>query len=103
VSAREAQTSPVVGFPFVGFVTGSFAFGWLLGLLAVLRIWHLAQAPRWMMFTGVGYVSLMLAPAIIGFGFTRGMGRLAARGWGSGSLVMFATGLGGLVAGLYLR
>ncbi len=98
VSAREAQTSP-----FVSFVAGAFAFGWLLGLLAVLRIWHLAHAPRWMMFTGVGYVSLMLAPAIVGFGFVRGVGRLAARGWGSGSLAMFAVGLGGLVAGLYLR
>jgi hypothetical protein len=85
------------------FVAGAFGFGWLLGLLAVLRIWHLSQAPRWMLFTGVGYVSLMLAPAIFGFGFARGMGRLAARGWGTGALALLAVGLGGLVAGLYLR
>jgi hypothetical protein len=89
--------------PFVTFVAGSFGFGWLLGLLAVLRIWHLTEAPRWMLFSGVGYVTLMLAPAIVGFAVARGMGRLAARGWGRGALMLLAVGLGGLVAGLYLR
>jgi hypothetical protein len=84
-------------------VAGAFGFGWLLGLLAVLRIWHLAQAPRWMLFNGIGYISLMLAPALVGFAFARGIGRLAARGWGSGALALLALGLGGVVAGLYLR
>ena len=89
--------------PFGGFVVGAFAFGWLAGLLAVLRIWQLAQAPRWMLFSGVGYICLMLVPAIVGFGFARGLGRLAARGWGGSSLALLAVGFGGLVAGLYLR
>jgi hypothetical protein len=93
----ERKTSP-----FGGFVAGAFAFGWLAGLLAVLRIWHLAQAPRWMLFSGAGYVCVMLAPAIVGFGFALGLGRLAARGWGAASLALLAVGLGGLVAGLYL-
>jgi hypothetical protein len=88
--------------PFVGFVAGAFAFGWIAGLLAVLRIWHLSDAPRWMLWSGVGYISLMLAPAIVGFGFARGVGRLAGRGWGGSSLALLALGLGGLVAGLYL-
>jgi hypothetical protein len=88
--------------PFISFVAGAFAFGWLLGLLAVLRIWDLAHAPRSMLFGGVGYVSLMLAPALVGFGFVRTVGRLAARGWGTASLTLLAVGLAGLVAGLYV-
>ena len=99
VVAQEAEKSS----PFVSFVAGSFAFGWLLGLLAVLRIWDLVHAPRWMLFGGVGYVTLMLAPTIVGFGFVRSVGRLAARGWGPASLTLLAVGLGGLVAGLYLH
>src|SRR4030095_13239006 len=40
------------------FVAGTFLFGWLLGLAIVLKLWHLAHAPRWMLVSGVGYVSL---------------------------------------------
>ena len=32
----RSTKSPFAGFPFVGFVAGAFAFGWLVGLLAVL-------------------------------------------------------------------
>ena len=99
VSSSAERKSSLFG----GFVAGAFAFGWLAGLLAVLRIWHLVDAPRWMLFSGVGYICLMLAPALVGFGFARGLGRLAARGWGSSSLALLAMGFGGLVAGLYLR
>jgi hypothetical protein len=99
VVAQEAEKSS----PFGSFVAGAFAFGWLLGLVAVLRIWDLVHAPRWMLFGGVGYVTLMLAPALVGFAFVRGMGQLASRGWGTASLGLLAAGLGGLVAGLYVH
>jgi hypothetical protein len=83
------------------FVAGTFVFGWLVGLALVFRLWELAGAPRWMMFSGAGYVSLMLGPAAVGVVFSRAMGRLAGRGWGGASLGMLGAGLVGLVSGLY--
>ena len=78
----------------------TFLFGWLLGLAIVCKLWHLAHAPRWMVVSGVGYVTLMLPPAIAGFMLAWCTGRLAARGWGPASLGMAGAGVAGLVAGL---
>jgi hypothetical protein len=85
---------------FAAFLAAAFVFGWLLGLAMVFKLWHVSQAPRWMMFTGFGYVSLMLAPTISGFAVAWGMVRLAARGWGRASLGLAGAGAVGLVAGL---
>jgi hypothetical protein len=95
--ATGAERSPV---SFLAFVTGTFLLGWLGGFVAVFKVWHLAHAPRWMMFSGVGYVSFMLVPAITGFFITRLAGQLVARGWGGAPLRLFAAGLCGLLAGL---
>ena len=83
------------------FVAGTFVFGWLVGLALVFRLWELAGAPRWMMFSGAGYVSLMLGPAAVGIVFSRAMGGLAGRGWGGASLGLLGAGIVGLVSGLY--
>lgn len=83
----------------LAYVIGAFTFGWLLGVVVVFKLWHLAHAPRWMMFSGMGYVSLMMAPAIVGFGFARVVGRLGARGWRGAPLGMIGLGVCGLVAG----
>jgi hypothetical protein len=85
---------------FAVFLAGTFVFGWLLGLAIVFKLWHVAQAPRWMMFSGVAYVSMMLPPALTGFATAWSMGRLAARGWGRPSLGLAGMGAVGLVAGL---
>jgi hypothetical protein len=85
---------------FGSFVAGTFLFGWLAGLAMVFQLWHLAAAPRWMMLSGVGYVTFMLAPAMVGVAFAWGLGRLASRGWGGPSLGLLGMGLCGLVAGL---
>lgn len=85
---------------FATFVAGSFLFGWLLGLAIVLKLWQLSQAPRWLLVSGVGYVSLILPPTITGFTLAWSTGRLAARGWGRPSLGLAAVGVVGLVAGL---
>ena len=85
--------------PFCTFIAGTFLFGWLLGLAIVLKLWHLSHAPRWMVVSGVGYVSLMLPPAITGFALAWCAGRLAARGWGRPSLGLAGAGVVGLVAG----
>ena len=85
---------------FSAFVAGTFLFGWLLGLASVLKLWHLSNAPRWMLFSGVGYVTLMLPPALIGFGLAWCAVRLSARGWGRASLTLAGVGVIGLVAGL---
>lgn len=85
---------------FAVFLGGTFLFGWLLGLAIVFKLWHLSQAPRWMLFSGVGYVSMMLPPAITGFAVAWSMVRLAARGWGRASLGLAGAGAAGLVAGL---
>lgn len=86
--------------PFATIVAGTFLFGWLLGLAIVLKLWQLAQAPRWMLVSGVGYVSLILPPTITGFAMAWSTGRLAARGWGRPSLGLAGVGVVGLVAGL---
>jgi len=95
VFAGAVRTSP-----FSALVAGTFLFGWLLGAAVVLKLWHLAEAPRWMILSGVGYVTLMLPPAITGFALAWCAGRLAGRGWGSASLGLAAVGVLGLVAGL---
>jgi hypothetical protein len=86
--------------PFSAFVAATFLFGWVAGLAIVFKFWHVANASRWMIFSGTGYVTFMLAPTIIGFVFARSVGRLAARGWGGVSLGLLAIGAVGLVAGL---
>jgi hypothetical protein len=85
---------------FAAFLAATFIFGWLLGLAVVFKLWHVAHAPRWMIFSGVGYVSLMLPPAILGFAMAWSTVRLAARGWGRASLGLAGVGVVGLVAGL---
>jgi hypothetical protein len=85
---------------FPAFVAATFVFGWLLGVAVVFKLWQVTQAPRWMMFSGVGYVTLMLPPAISGFAMAWGMVRLATRGWGRASLGLAGAGAIGLVAGL---
>ena len=85
---------------FSVFVAGTFLLGWLLGLASVLKVWHLSEAPRWMILSGVGYVTLMLPPALMGFALAWCAGRLSARGWGAPSLALAGAGVIGLVAGL---
>lgn len=85
---------------FFARVAGTFLFGWLLGLAVVFKLWQLAHAPRWMLMSGVGYVTLMLPPIIAGFALAWCAGRLAARGWGPASLGLGAAGVVGLVAGV---
>ncbi|HVZ86160.1 MAG TPA: hypothetical protein VHG72_04285 [Polyangia bacterium] len=85
---------------FAALVGGAFFYGWLLGFAVVFKLWHLAHAPRWMMFSGMGYVSFMMAPALVGFLFTRLIGRLASRGWRGAPLGLIGLGAGGLVLGL---
>ena len=85
---------------FAAFLAATFIFGWLLGLAIVFKLWQLSHEPRWMIFSGVGYVSMMLPPAISGFAMTWSMVRLAARGWGRASLGLAGVGAIGLVAGL---
>jgi hypothetical protein len=87
-------------FSVFGFVAGTFLLGWLAGIAVVLKMWHLADAPRWIVLSGVGYVTLMLPPAIVGFALAWSAGRLSARGWGPGALGLAGTGVVGLVAGL---
>jgi hypothetical protein len=95
VLARAAIRSPLSAF-----VTGTFLFGWLLGVAVVLKLWHLSEAPRWMVLSGVGYVTLMLPPALTGFALAWCAARLSARGWGPAALSLAGAGAAGLVAGL---
>jgi len=85
---------------YLPFVIGAFAFGWLLCLVVVFKLWLLAHAPHWMIFSGMGYISLMMAPAFGGFAFARWIGRLASRGWRGAPLGLVGLGVCGLVAGL---
>jgi hypothetical protein len=82
------------------FVTGTFVFGWAIGLASVLKLWQLVNAPRWMMWSGVGYVSFMLVPAGLGFLTAWLSRRLVARGWGGAPLRVAAAGVCGLLVGL---
>jgi hypothetical protein len=85
---------------YLPFVISAFAFGWALGLAVVFKLWLLSHAPRWMIFSGMGYVSLMMAPSVGGFFFARWIGRLASRGWRGAPLGLVGLGVCGLVAGL---
>ena len=84
----------------MGLVTGTFGLGWVAGILLVLKSWHLFRAPRWMMFSGAGYVTFMLVPIVFGFGVTWLSSRLISRGWGRVSLGFLGLGLCGLIVGL---
>ncbi|HSS38208.1 MAG TPA: hypothetical protein VLT58_05515 [Polyangia bacterium] len=95
-----AKPSSVDARSYLPFVIGAFTCGWLLGLFVIFKVWHLAHAPRWMMCSEMGYVSLMMAPSFVGFGFARVVGRLASRGWRGAPLGLFGLGVCGLVAGL---
>ena len=102
---RSRHAPPVIAVerkasPFLLFVSTIFLFGWLVGLAIVLKIWDLAGAPRWMLFSGVGYISLMLGPTVVAFAFGRTLGPLIGRGWGGTSLGLLCAGIVGLVAGL---
>jgi hypothetical protein len=100
---RGEQSSPAPharNSSFFAIIAGTFLFGWLLGVAIVFKLWHLAHAPRWMLMSGVGYVTLMLPPTITGFTLAWATGRLAARGWGPVSLGLAGAGVVGLVAGL---
>ena len=46
-------------------VVGTFFFGWLLGVAVVFKLWQLAHAPRWLVFSGMGSVSFLMAPIIM--------------------------------------
>lgn len=85
---------------FVGFVAATFLFGWLSGLLLVLKSWHLFHATRWLMVSGAGYVTLMLIPIMSGFACARIAGHLVRRGWSGMPLRVLALGVCGLVAGV---
>ncbi len=86
--------------PYLVVVIGAFIVGWLLGVAVVFKLWQLGHAPRWMMLSGMGTVSFLMAPCLIGVLFTRGIGRLAARGWRGAPLGLIGLGACGLVAGL---
>jgi hypothetical protein len=79
---------------------GAFVFGWLLGAVIVFKLWQLAHAPRWLVFSGMGIVSFLMAPCFGGVLFSRSIGRLAARGWRGAPLGLIGLGAGGLVVGL---
>jgi hypothetical protein len=85
---------------FLAFVTGTFLFGWLAGVLLVFKAWHVIDASRWTMVSGGGYITLMLGPIVCGFCCARVAGRLVSRGWGGLPLRALALGVCGLVAGL---
>jgi len=99
VAIRDFSREPPKGF-FSAFVAGTFLLGWLLGFASVLKLWNLSQAPRWMILSGVGYVTLMVPPAITGFVLAWCAGRMSARGWSAASLALAGAGVIGLVAGL---
>jgi hypothetical protein len=96
---RPATREPWQGW-FSAYVAGTFLFGWMLGIVSVLKLWNLSHAPRWMILSGVGYVTLMLPPALTGFAFAWCARRLAARGWGRAPLTLAGAGVTGLVFGL---
>ena len=99
-ASRRDRASFVTGFGFVGFVAATFLFGWLSGLLLVLKSWHLFHATRWLMVSGAGYVTLMLIPIMSGFACARIAGHLVRRGWSGTPLRVLALGVCGLVAGV---
>jgi hypothetical protein len=96
-SRFAASNLPVSRFSVL--VGMTFVFGWVLGLVVVFKLWHLSNAPRYLMFSGVGYVTLMLAPPLLGFASARATGWLATRGFGGAPLGLLALGVIGAVAG----
>lgn len=96
-SSKRAQG---VISPYWAFVVGTFFLGWLLGVGVVFKLWQLAHAPRWLVLSGMGSVSFLMAPIISGALFSGAIGRLAARGWRGAPLGLIGLGACGLVAGL---
>jgi hypothetical protein len=76
-----------------------FGFGWLIGLAVVSKLLRIAHAPLSMMMGGVGYVSFMLGPVVIGFLVARLGANLVSRGWGGAPLRFLGVGAAALVAG----
>ena len=95
-SGAERRTS----LPFLALVAGTFVFGWVSGFLVLLKAWQLAHVPRWLMFSGVGYVTFMVLPALTGVAVTRLCARLVTRGWGGAPLRLCAAGACCLLAGV---
>jgi len=85
---------------YVALAIATFVLGWGLGVAVVFKLWQLAHAPRWMVTSGMGTVSFLMAPCLVGVLFARTMGRLAARGWRGAPLGLIGLGACGLVAGL---
>ncbi|HEY6477404.1 MAG TPA: hypothetical protein VI456_12550 [Polyangia bacterium] len=81
-------------------VVGTFVLGWLLGVAIVFKLWQVAHAPHWLVFSGMGIVSFLMAPCFGGVLFSRSIGRLAARGWRGAPLGLIGLGACGLVVGL---
>jgi hypothetical protein len=100
VTSLAASFGESFAASFSAFVGVTFLFGWVAGVLLVLKSWHLLNVSRWVMFSGAGYVTLMLVPVLCGFTCTRVAGRLVSRGWGGAPLRLLALGVCGLVAGL---
>ncbi|HEY4392897.1 MAG TPA: hypothetical protein VGP64_02495 [Polyangia bacterium] len=88
-------------FPaYLVLAVGTFVLGWGLGAAVVFKAWQLAHAPRWMVTSGMGTVSFLMAPCLCGVLFARTTARLAARGWRGAPLGLVGLGACGLVAGL---
>jgi hypothetical protein len=85
---------------YVVLAIAAFVLGWGLGVAVVFKLWQLAHAPRWMVTSGMGTVSFLMAPCLGGVLFARATGRLAARGWRGAPLGLVGLGACGLVAGL---
>jgi hypothetical protein len=81
-------------------VVGTFVLGWMLGVAIVFKLWQLAHAPQWMVFSGMGMVSFLMAPCFGGVLLCRSIGRLAARGWRGAPLGLVGLGACGLILGL---
>jgi hypothetical protein len=97
---QPLSTPDRVAAGFFAFVSATFLFGWISGLLLVLKSWHLFHATRWLMVSGAGYVTLMLIPIMCGFACARIAGHLVRRGWSGAPLRVLALGVCGLVAGV---
>jgi hypothetical protein len=99
VDSSPKHAQPVIRSYWV-LVIGTFFFGWLLGVAVVGKLWQLAHAPRWLVLSGMGSVSFLMAPIISGAFFSRAIGHLASRGWRGAPLGLIGLGACGLVAGL---
>jgi len=100
-SASDERPGTSARFPaYVALAIATFVLGWGLGVAVVFKLWQLAHAPRWMVMSGMGTVSFLMAPCLLGVAFSRAMGRLAARGWRGAPLGLIGLGACGIVAGL---